>query len=69
MNWCLHDVILNCLFLQAVKAAGFNASFQDISNRDHFDIIEKLVEENYVLTQVKNVLEYFMSLVIFVLLN
>ncbi|XP_032900150.1 kynurenine formamidase isoform X1 [Amblyraja radiata] len=39
-------------YYQAVKAAGFNASFQDISNRDHFDIIEKLVEENYVLTQV-----------------
>ncbi|XP_051889118.1 kynurenine formamidase [Pristis pectinata] len=39
-------------YYQAIKAAGFNASFQDISNSDHFDIIEKLVEENYILTQV-----------------
>ncbi|XP_059804395.1 kynurenine formamidase [Hypanus sabinus] len=39
-------------YYQAIKAAGFNASFHDISNRDHFDIIETLVEENYILTQV-----------------
>ncbi|XP_069786089.1 kynurenine formamidase isoform X2 [Narcine bancroftii] len=39
-------------YYQAIKVAGFNASFQDVTNRDHFDVIEKLVEENYILTQV-----------------
>ncbi|XP_067860107.1 kynurenine formamidase [Heptranchias perlo] len=39
-------------YYQAVKAAGLNACFQDVPNTDHFDIIEKLVEENYILTQV-----------------
>ncbi|XP_020392656.1 kynurenine formamidase isoform X1 [Rhincodon typus] len=39
-------------YYQAVKAAGLNVSFQDVPNTDHFDIIEKLVDENYFLTQV-----------------
>ncbi|XP_072098034.1 kynurenine formamidase isoform X1 [Mobula birostris] len=39
-------------YYQAIKAAGFNASFHDISNKDHFDIIERLMEEKYILTQV-----------------
>ncbi|XP_067914470.1 kynurenine formamidase isoform X2 [Heterodontus francisci] len=38
-------------YYQAVKAAGLNTYFQDVPNTDHFDIIEKLVEENYILTQ------------------
>ncbi|XP_038633207.1 kynurenine formamidase isoform X4 [Scyliorhinus canicula] len=39
-------------YYQAVKAAGLNVCFQNVPNTDHFDIIEKLVEENYELTQV-----------------
>ncbi|XP_041073337.1 kynurenine formamidase [Carcharodon carcharias] len=39
-------------YYQAVKAAGLNISFQEVPNTDHFDIIEKLMEENYVLTQI-----------------
>ncbi|XP_048411162.1 kynurenine formamidase [Stegostoma tigrinum] len=39
-------------YYQAGKAAGLNVSFQDVPNTDHFDIIEKLVDENYFLTQV-----------------
>ncbi|XP_078427279.1 kynurenine formamidase [Cetorhinus maximus] len=39
-------------YYQAVKAAGLNVCFQDVPNTDHFDIIEKLTEENYLLTQV-----------------
>ncbi|XP_043570867.1 kynurenine formamidase [Chiloscyllium plagiosum] len=39
-------------YYQAIKAAGLKVSFQDVPNTDHFDIIEKLVDENYFLTQV-----------------
>ncbi|XP_078081827.1 kynurenine formamidase isoform X6 [Mustelus asterias] len=39
-------------YYQAVKAAGLNVCFHDVPNTDHFDIIEKLTEEDYELTQV-----------------
>lgn len=37
---------------QALRAAGWSVSMLDLAGVDHFDIIEKLSEENYVLTQV-----------------
>ncbi|XP_074777944.1 kynurenine formamidase isoform X2 [Athene noctua] len=36
---------------QALRAAGWNVSLLDLAGVDHFDIIEKLSEESYVLTQ------------------
>ncbi|NXU53269.1 KFA formamidase, partial [Turnix velox] len=39
-------------FAQALRAAGWSVSLLDLAGLDHFDIIEKLSEENYVLTQV-----------------
>lgn len=38
--------------LQALRAAGWSVSLLDLAGVDHFDIIEKLSEESYVLTQV-----------------
>ncbi|NXL38203.1 KFA formamidase, partial [Glaucidium brasilianum] len=37
---------------QALRAAGWHVSLLDLAGVDHFDIIEKLSEESYVLTQV-----------------
>ncbi|NXP51193.1 KFA formamidase, partial [Heliornis fulica] len=37
---------------QALRAAGWSVSLMDLAGVDHFDIIEKLSEENYMLTQV-----------------
>ncbi|NWR67793.1 KFA formamidase, partial [Bucorvus abyssinicus] len=37
---------------QALRAAGWSVSMLDLAGVDHFDIIEKLSEESYVLTQV-----------------
>ncbi|XP_075025366.1 kynurenine formamidase isoform X3 [Calonectris borealis] len=37
---------------QALRAASWSVSLLDLANVDHFDIIEKLSEESYVLTQV-----------------
>ncbi|NXT18065.1 KFA formamidase, partial [Syrrhaptes paradoxus] len=36
---------------QALRAAGWSVSLLDLAGVDHFDIIEKLSEESYVLTQ------------------
>ncbi|NXK12662.1 KFA formamidase, partial [Herpetotheres cachinnans] len=37
---------------QALRAAGWSVSLLDLAGVDHFDIIEKLSEDGYVLTQV-----------------
>ncbi|NXO50717.1 KFA formamidase, partial [Aramus guarauna] len=37
---------------QALRAAGWSVSLLDLAGVDHFDIIEKLSEESFVLTQV-----------------
>ncbi|KFQ13497.1 Kynurenine formamidase, partial [Leptosomus discolor] len=39
-------------YSQALRAAGWTVSMLDLAGMDHFDIIEKLSEESYVLTQV-----------------
>ncbi|CAM9713536.1 unnamed protein product [Bubo scandiacus] len=39
-------------YSQALRAAGWSVSLLDLAGVDHFDIIEKLSEESYVLTQV-----------------
>ncbi|NXR15408.1 KFA formamidase, partial [Semnornis frantzii] len=39
---------------QALRAAGWSVSMMDLASVDHFDIIEKLSEESYVLTQVED---------------
>ncbi|XP_069655615.1 kynurenine formamidase isoform X5 [Haliaeetus albicilla] len=36
---------------QALRAAGWSVSLLDLAGVDHFDIIEKLAEDSYVLTQ------------------
>ncbi|NXG50157.1 KFA formamidase, partial [Psilopogon haemacephalus] len=38
---------------QALRAAGWSVSMLDLAGVDHFDIIEKLSEESYILTQVE----------------
>ncbi|NXJ83953.1 KFA formamidase, partial [Trogon melanurus] len=37
---------------QALRAAGWSVSVLDLAGVDHFDIIERLSEESYILTQV-----------------
>ncbi|XP_068007422.1 kynurenine formamidase isoform X4 [Melanerpes formicivorus] len=37
---------------QALRAAGWSVSILDLAGVDHFDIIERLSEESYILTQV-----------------
>ncbi|XP_065708556.1 kynurenine formamidase isoform X1 [Patagioenas fasciata] len=37
---------------QALRAAGWSVSMLDLAGVDHFDIVEKLSEDSYVLTQV-----------------
>ncbi|XP_008629173.2 PREDICTED: kynurenine formamidase, partial [Corvus brachyrhynchos] len=39
-------------YSQALRAAGWSVSLLDLAGVDHFDIIEKLSEDNYILTQV-----------------
>ncbi|NWT72854.1 KFA formamidase, partial [Prunella himalayana] len=39
-------------YSQALRAAGWSVSLLDLAAVDHFDIIEKLSEDSYVLTQV-----------------
>ncbi|XP_044275822.1 kynurenine formamidase isoform X1 [Varanus komodoensis] len=39
-------------YFQALRAAGWSASLLDMGDTDHFDIIEKLTQEDYVLTQI-----------------
>ncbi|XP_064323279.1 kynurenine formamidase isoform X2 [Phalacrocorax carbo] len=39
-------------YSQALRAAGWSVSLLDLAGVDHFDIIEKLSEKSYVLTQV-----------------
>ncbi|XP_031454827.1 kynurenine formamidase isoform X2 [Phasianus colchicus] len=39
-------------YSQALRLAGWSVSLLDLASVDHFDIIEKLSEETYVLTQV-----------------
>lgn len=38
---------------QALRIAGWSVSFLDIADTDHFDVVEKLSQEDYLLTQVK----------------
>ncbi|NXM08923.1 KFA formamidase, partial [Tyrannus savana] len=39
-------------YSQALRAAGWSVSLLDLAGRDHFDVIEKLSENSYILTQV-----------------
>ncbi|XP_035168503.1 kynurenine formamidase isoform X2 [Oxyura jamaicensis] len=39
-------------YSQALRSAGWSVSLLDLASMDHFDIIEKLSEDTYVLTQV-----------------
>ncbi|NXO27716.1 KFA formamidase, partial [Cisticola juncidis] len=39
-------------YSQALRAAGWSVSLLDLAGVDHFDIIEKLSEDSYILTQV-----------------
>ncbi|XP_068932133.1 kynurenine formamidase isoform X4 [Petaurus breviceps papuanus] len=39
-------------YFQTLRLHGWRASFIEISNVDHFDIIEKLIQKEYILTQV-----------------
>ncbi|NXK48426.1 KFA formamidase, partial [Chauna torquata] len=40
-------------YSQALRSAGWSVSLLDLASVDHFDIIEKLSEDAYVLTQVR----------------
>lgn len=39
---------------QALRSAGWAVSLLDLASVDHFDIIEKLSEDTYILTQVRS---------------
>ncbi|XP_030910717.2 kynurenine formamidase isoform X3 [Melopsittacus undulatus] len=39
-------------YVLALRAAGWSVSMLDLAGVDHFDIVEKLSEESYILTQV-----------------
>ncbi|XP_058022550.1 kynurenine formamidase isoform X3 [Ahaetulla prasina] len=39
-------------YCQALRTAGWKVSLLDLAGTDHFDVIEKLSQENYLLTQV-----------------
>ncbi|XP_070596208.1 kynurenine formamidase isoform X4 [Erythrolamprus reginae] len=39
-------------YCQALRTAGWKVSLLDLGGTDHFDVIEKLSQENYLLTQV-----------------
>lgn len=51
-GWGSGSLLPALLSPQALRAAGWSVSLLDLAGVDHFDIIEKLSEENYVLTQV-----------------
>ncbi|XP_056324743.1 kynurenine formamidase isoform X2 [Danio aesculapii] len=38
-------------YFKALESAGLKVSFEDVSDTDHFSIIEQLVDENYLLTK------------------
>ncbi|NP_001017677.1 kynurenine formamidase [Danio rerio] len=38
-------------YYKALESAGLKVSFEDVSETDHFSIIEQLVDENYLLTK------------------
>lgn len=52
-GWGSGSFLPALLSLQALRAAGWSVSLLDLAGVDHFDIIEKLSEESYVLTQVR----------------
>ncbi|XP_078510001.1 kynurenine formamidase [Lissotriton helveticus] len=39
-------------YFQSLQELGLNVSFNEVANTDHFDVIERLCEEEYVFTQV-----------------
>ncbi|KFQ43238.1 Kynurenine formamidase, partial [Nestor notabilis] len=39
-------------YVLALRAAGWSVSMLDLAGMDHFDIVEKLSEDSYILTQV-----------------
>ncbi|KAG8446434.1 hypothetical protein GDO86_014041 [Hymenochirus boettgeri] len=39
-------------YFQGLKAQGLNVTFTQVDDTDHFDVIERLSEEQYVLTQI-----------------
>lgn len=51
-RWSLGFILPALLSPQALRAAGWSVSLLDLAGVDHFDIIEKLSEDSYVLTQV-----------------
>ncbi len=42
------------LDFKILKETGLNVTYEDVPNTDHFDLIEKMVEEEYQLTKVQN---------------
>uniref|UniRef100_A0A452HRT2 Alpha/beta hydrolase fold-3 domain-containing protein n=1 Tax=Gopherus agassizii TaxID=38772 RepID=A0A452HRT2_9SAUR len=40
-------------YFQALRSAGWSVSLLDIADTDHFDVIEKLSQRGYILTQVR----------------
>uniref|UniRef100_A0A8C0GCI5 Kynurenine formamidase n=1 Tax=Chelonoidis abingdonii TaxID=106734 RepID=A0A8C0GCI5_CHEAB len=40
-------------YFQALRSAGWSVSLLDIADMDHFDVIEKLSQRGYILTQVR----------------
>nr|XP_056722863.1 kynurenine formamidase [Euleptes europaea] len=39
-------------YFEVLRTTGWSASFLDIADTDHFDVVEKLSQEDYLLTQV-----------------
>lgn len=50
MGFGVHPAAL--LSPQALRAAGWSVSLLDLAGVDHFNIIERLSEDSYILTQV-----------------
>ncbi len=53
-RWILHFVFVTLLslFLQELAKNGFNASYEIIPEMDHFEPVERLVEEDNIVTKV-----------------
>ncbi|KFW79210.1 Kynurenine formamidase, partial [Manacus vitellinus] len=51
-RWALRSLLPAPLSPQALRAAGWSVSLLDLAGVDHFDVIEKLSENSYILTQV-----------------
>lgn len=51
-RWSLGSILPAPLSPQALRAAGWSVSLLDLAGVDHFDIIERLSEDSYILTQV-----------------